>query len=96
MSECSTNIVGADRDLKELFADLDEIQMRQYLLKENCELFSFIMNVPSASHMGGVLERQIGSVRNAMSSLLHHHGSQLDDESLGTHLSRPPLAKTFW
>lgn len=76
-SDCSTNIVGADRELKELFA---EVQMRQ----ENCELFSFIINVPSASHMGGVSERQIGSVRNAMSSLLHHYVSQLEDESQGT------------
>ena len=42
------------------------------------------MNVPSVSHMGGVLERQIPSVRNVMSTLLHQHGSQLDDESLRT------------
>ena len=42
------------------------------------------MNVPSASHMGGIWERQIRSVRNVLSSLLFHHGLQLDDESLRT------------
>jgi len=42
------------------------------------------MNVPSASHMGGVWERQIRSVRNVLSALLESNGSQLDDESLST------------
>ena len=44
------------------------------------------MNVPSASHMGGVWERQIRSVRNVLITLLHKHGQQLDDESLRTFL----------
>ncbi|CAG2191402.1 unnamed protein product [Mytilus edulis] len=42
------------------------------------------MNVPSASHMGGVWERQIRSVRNVLASLMHQSGTQLDDESLRT------------
>lgn len=40
------------------------------------------MNIPSASHMGGVWERQIRTVRNVLSSLLQDFGSQLDDEGL--------------
>ena len=66
--------------------ELDEDRISQFLLKENCDLVDFKMNVPSASHMGGVWERQIRSVGNVMSTLLHHHGSQLDDESLRTFL----------
>ena len=42
------------------------------------------MNVPHASHMGGVWERQIRMVLNILTALLSHHGSQLDDESLCT------------
>lgn len=42
------------------------------------------MNVPSASHMGGAWEGQIRTVRNVLTSLLHDHGRQLDDESLQT------------
>lgn len=42
------------------------------------------MNVPSASHMGGVWERRILSVRNVLSSLMEHCGSHLDDEMLIT------------
>ncbi|XP_069133231.1 uncharacterized protein [Argopecten irradians] len=42
------------------------------------------MNVPSASHMGGVWERQIRSVRNVLASLMLQSGSQLDGETLRT------------
>ena len=42
------------------------------------------MNVPAASHMGGVWERQIRTVRSVLFSLLASNGSQLDDESLRT------------
>ena len=66
--------------------ELDVEYVSQFLLKENCDLIDFKMNVPSASHMGGVWERQIRSVRNVMSNLLHQHASQLDDESLRTFL----------
>lgn len=85
-SDRGTNFVGAERELKQAFTELDEERVSQFLLKENCDLIDFKMNVPSASHMGGVWERQIRSVRNVMSTLLHHHGSQLDDESLRTFL----------
>ncbi len=86
-SDRGTNFVGAERELKEALMELDEDGIRHFLLKENCDLFQFKMNVPSASHMGGVWERQIRSVRNVMAYLLHRHGTQLDDESLRTFFS---------
>ena len=85
-SDRGTNFVGAERELKEAFMELDVERVSQFLLKENCDLIDFKMNVPSASHIGGVWERQIRSVRNVMSTLLHQHASQLDDESLRTFL----------
>ena len=42
------------------------------------------MNPPAASHMGGVWERQIRSVRNVLCALLQGSGQQLDDELLRT------------
>ena len=42
------------------------------------------MNVPEASHMGGLWERQICTVRNVMSTLLTQHTGQLEEESLRT------------
>ena len=36
------------------------------------------------SHMGGVWERQIKTVRNVLDALLNDHGTQLDEESLRT------------
>ena len=45
------------------------------------------MNVPHASHMAGVWERQIRTVRNILTALLSHHGSQLGDESLCTYFA---------
>ena len=44
------------------------------------------MNVPSASHMGGVWERQIRSARSILLVLMEQSGTQLDDESLRTFL----------
>ena len=41
-------------------------------------------DVPSASHMGGVWERQIRTARNVLRALLQKNGTQLDDESLRT------------
>jgi len=80
-SDCGTNFVGARNELKEA---LDEEKVRGMLLKENCEWITFKMNPPSASHAGGVWERQIRSVRNALQPLLIEAGCQLDDESFRT------------
>ena len=60
--------------------------IRSELLKENWDWFVFKMNVPSASHFGGVWERQIRTVRSVMSALLEKNGAQLDDEALRTFL----------
>ena len=63
---------------------MDCERVKSHLLKKNCDWFEFKMNVPNASHMGGVWERQIKSVRNVLDALLRENGAQLDDESLRT------------
>lgn len=83
-SDQGTNFVGARRELREALEEFDHESIRAELLKNNCDLFSFRMNVPAASHMGGIWERQIRTVRNVMSALLESNGTQLDDEAFRT------------
>ena len=65
---------------------MDGNYIKQFLLEKDCDdlVTTYRTNVPNAIHMGGVWEHQIRSIRNFLSFLLFHHGSQLDDESLHT------------
>jgi len=76
--------VAAKNDLQQALEELDQNKLRQELLKRNCDWVTYKMNVPHASHMGGVWERQIRTVQNVLEGLLLCHGSQLDNESLST------------
>ena len=83
-SDRGTNFMSAERELREAVSEMDDQQISDFLLKEGCDFFKFKPNVPSASHMGGVWERQIRTVRNVLTRLLQQLGNQLDDESLRT------------
>ena len=54
------------------------------LVDSNCD---FKFNVPSASHLGGVWERQIRTVGSVLVPMLEKSVSQLNDESHRTLLS---------
>ena len=86
-SDQGTNFVGAKNELQQALAELDQDKIRQDLLKRNCDYVMYKMNVPHASHMGGVWERQIRTARDAIEAILLRHGSQLDDESLRTFMT---------
>ena len=83
-SDQGTNFVCARTELKTALQELDHGKIRSELQRHDCDWFTFNMNVSSASHMGGVWERQIRSVRNVLNALLHSNGSQLNGESLRT------------
>ncbi|XP_064644727.1 uncharacterized protein LOC135498401 [Lineus longissimus] len=53
-----TNFVGARNELQNAWSEMDFDKVQQFLLKQECNL-EFRMNVPYASHHGGVWERQI-------------------------------------
>ena len=76
-----TNFVGASHELKQRFNELSDDRVKQFLMKHRCD---FLTNVPHASHMGGVWERQIRTVRSILSSLMLQHASRLDSVSLRT------------
>ena len=85
-SDQGSNFMDAKRELKEAVAEFDDNQIKEELLKNNCDWITFKMNVPSASHMGGVCGRQIRAVRSVLLAVLERNGAQLDDESLRTYL----------
>jgi hypothetical protein len=70
-SDCGTNFIGV---LKEFDVDV--------FSQEN--KIDFVTNVPNASHMGGVWERQIRTIRSALNSMLAIHKCRLDSTTLRT------------
>ncbi|XP_078483450.1 uncharacterized protein LOC144743487 [Ciona intestinalis] len=84
-SDCGTNIVGTRNELQSCQPDQNEIQ--RFLLQHECDLVSFKFNVPHASHMGGVWERQIQTVKRVLAGLLLQNSSQLDDETFRTFIT---------
>ncbi|XP_063959911.1 uncharacterized protein LOC135155123 [Lytechinus pictus] len=86
-SDQGTAFVGARNELKEALSEMDQGKVQEYLLENGCDWIPFKMNVPHASHMGGVWERQIQSVRRALEPLLKSSGSQLDDEAFRTFMT---------
>ena len=79
-----TNFVGAQNELKTALEELDQEHLQEYLVENGCEWIPFQMNVPHSSHMGGVWERLIWTVRSALETLLVSAGTQLDDEAFRT------------
>lgn len=62
-SDQGTNFVGTRTELQAALKEMDATQIEEYLLKHGCDL-QFRMNIPSASHMGGIWERQIRTARS--------------------------------
>ena len=79
-SDRGTNFVGADTELKKSLLDLSESEILSYAIKHDIE---WHFNPPSASHMGGVWERVIRSIRRIMSGILTRD-VKLNDEILET------------
>ena len=82
-SDQGTNFIGAKTKQAAALKELDPVPVREYL-SQDCDWIEFNLNIPHASHMGGVWECQIKTTRSVLSSLLLDHGTQLDDEALHT------------
>jgi hypothetical protein len=67
--------------LKENLDKLNLQKISSKLLEMDCE---FNFNPPSSSHMGGVWERQIRTVRNVLNGILTESSVRLDTTSLRT------------
>ncbi|XP_070407549.1 uncharacterized protein [Nothobranchius furzeri] len=78
-SDHGTNFVGARREFLEAVKEMDQESLKQL----GCE---FVMNPPSASHMGGAWERQIRTIRSVLTTILDQSSRSLDSSSLRTYL----------
>ncbi|XP_038062679.1 uncharacterized protein LOC119733173 [Patiria miniata] len=66
-SDNGTNFTGGERELRESIASLNEQKIGDYLHQRGIE---WQFNPPTASHMGGVWERMIRSIRKILKNLL--------------------------
>lgn len=80
-SDNGTNFHGAERELRQAIAEMDNDRIQAFLLHGSID---WTFNPPAASHMGSVWERQIRSVRKVLAGLLTENGERLDDESFRT------------
>lgn len=76
-SDQGTNFIGAKREFLELMKQMDQERVKEL----GC---TFVMNPPASSHMGGVWERQIRTVRSVLTSILDQSAARLDSSSLRT------------
>ena len=79
-SDNGTNFKGGNRDLIESMREWNQnSKVHTFLLQHEMK---WLFNPPAASHMGGVWERAIRSVRKVLNALLKEQA--LDDEGLQT------------
>ncbi len=78
-SDQGSNFVGAKNELKAALKEMDTERVTAFLSEKQCE---FVMNAPHASHVGGVWERQIRTLRSVLNVILALHPGRLDDSSL--------------
>ncbi|XP_032412291.1 uncharacterized protein LOC116718056 [Xiphophorus hellerii] len=78
-SDHGTNFVGANRELKEGLAALNQSKIQKALVQDG---INWHFNIPAASHHGGIWERLIRSVKSVLTSVLKQQ--VLDDETLQT------------
>ena len=83
-SDQGTNFIGANNELRKALSELDSTAVADHLLRNDCDFVEVKVNTPSSSHRGGIWERQIGSVRRILESMMVTHPGQLDDEALRT------------
>ena len=82
-----TNFVGARNELQAALEEMNHDKVQQTLLQDGCDWVQFRMNVPTASHMGGIWERMVRSARTVLCAILDQHSHQLDDEALHTFMT---------
>lgn len=78
-SDNGTNFVGGLRELRNAIRDWNQRKISDYLLQNNIKR---IFNPRAASHMGGIWERQIRTVRSVLNTVLSQQ--MPDDEGLAT------------
>ena len=66
-SDNGTNFIGAQKELKRAVQQWNQDQIHAHLLKKEID---WKFNPPAASHMGGVWERQIRTIRSVLAGII--------------------------
>ena len=74
-----TNFIGAERQLTKSLQEWNQAQVHDFFMQREIK---WHFNIPRASHMGGIWERLIRSVKKILTPLLQEQ--RLDDEGLAT------------
>ena len=83
-SDNGSNFIWAEKELKNCMNERDTKKIGNFMLEKRADWIAWKKNSPTASHMGGVWERQVRSARTILSSLIRTHSMSLDEESLST------------
>ncbi|CAB4029375.1 PREDICTED: uncharacterized protein LOC107334477 [Paramuricea clavata] len=87
-SDCGGAFIGAEKPIREWIEEWDKDLIKRYLAKSGTK-FEWTYNVPSASHMNGVVESLINSVRKALdASVFNYTYTQLTYEQWATNFQR--------
>ena len=82
-SDNGTNLVSTNKELKQSLQELNKEHISHYMHQRNIQ---WHFNPPSASHQGGIWERQIRTIRKILCAMLNeqHMKSYRNDEQLRT------------
>ena len=86
-SDNGGNFVGAENELKQAWKEMDHTKVASYLTANNCDwdgTMAWKKIAPTASHMGGAWERQIGTAKRIFASMMKSSPRLLNNESFCT------------
>ena len=88
-SDNGTNFVGADKEIRNSIRQWNQDDLNKQLIKDGincslCPMFQWKFQPPAASHMNGVWERLIRSVRKTMKAILGNPDALVGLETLRT------------
>ncbi len=66
LSDRGTNFQGGERELREALTNCSQ-ELQQHLAKQK---ITFLFNPPNAPHFGGIREREIRSLKNALRTVV--------------------------
>jgi hypothetical protein len=81
-----SNFCGAENEIREAVNEMDHQKIRAYMKENGGDWVLWEKNTPAASHMGGVWERQIRTIKSVLVSLIKASPRVLDGETLMTFL----------
>lgn len=66
-SDQGSNFIGTNNELKAAISEMNQDTLKKEIARFSCDWIAFKINVPSASHMDGICERQIYTARSVLS-----------------------------